>query len=1117
MNSSTLRSTLILDTPPNTPTSYLPPIAIKNHNYRMTGRSGLVSTGGAGVVASVASSGTGSGAAISMSSGQGAQDNQPIDLAQKGGGTRPQETSSSGSNIKGTLLHYTTGNVTQILTTSGTTAHVVTAKPVGRAENVGVGGQTLALVSRHSTPGALNLVSGGSGPTGNVRNPHPSMSMAASQPPAAHLTYHIPRGPAAVANMTPRSQPVATPMVRPVGQQLAPPPAMGPGPRGGVVGQRVMPVSTSGGWARTTASSVHGGNKVGGTTILPPGVTATAHMAPRSTTPSPRPPQGSTSITTYHSARPPMTPANNVRGVGTTTVRQTLTNDQLRSTVPKAVQISQPVIAQQKYGPASGGRGVGSGGNVAVTGTTLYSPGAPLVTTLPSVSLQSPGLHPPTPTIAVRITSAPVQTVSSAGQTSQAGSNIGAVSITTPSCNPATSVLTHHMTAGQRTQTEQHTVPLKTPVLRTPISAHQMGKQTQGLAFSSGPKVITQPAQGPPLALPQITGITGIAKPPVSVHSVQPTHTVTTQARQGVVAASGRVSMSGNAIPVAKVHPQQAVPSPTGNTVTIQGPAPHPTSNVPTAGPHVPAPSHSPRDGDTQTLHSVFLHRTPGGSVPGGGPGATVSGEKVVTTIAPYNISANTTYYYEAGQNAAYQVGGPIIPHTLNSSHYVPTTVAAGAFRTNSGVLPQTAATAVPDQAAPPMKPNSSPRPTILRKRNDNDGTPLKAAKNLTSALSMPPMPSPPSPKRPDSRGNGNASSGSTTISATSSPDSSLSGLQIEELETSSGGGINSGTPPNIKQEPPEDANIIAPRPLPLHSSGPPTSLDSSNTLGTNTSSPLTSDTLHISTTVRSQTGLTVLPADGLSPRKKPRKQQLNSLSSVLGSCRTGNELQEARSSEDDLDHHTKKIKKEPDEDQEGSDESSEKSSHTMPIITRRPQMSLLTSYRQSWKPRHNHFTRHTEVRPKEERRLTVNEIANQRMAMQRVNGWKVMHVSGQVEDLTDLEGEVVERLQILLTALEKRTHPRKPYKEGTKRGRVADLMKVPCCGCAVSCDTASDPGQWTRYRDDPSSRRCQDKRKGRQSSPSVRRLRERCQPVIGARQGKHSAFQDHQGSDGRS
>lgn len=59
-------------------------------------------------------------------------------------------------------------------------------------------------------------------------------------------------------------------------------------------------------------------------------------------------------------------------------------------------------------------------------------------------------------------------------------------------------------------------------------------------------------------------------------------------------------------------------------------------------------------------------------------------------------------------------------------------------------------------------------------------------------------------------------------------------------------------------------------------------------------------------------------------------------------------------------------------------------------VITNRPTMSLLSSFRQTWKPRHNHFVRHTDVKPKDERRLTVNEIANQKMALQRVNGWKV-------------------------------------------------------------------------------------------------------------------------------
>lgn len=64
---------------------------------------------------------------------------------------------------------------------------------------------------------------------------------------------------------------------------------------------------------------------------------------------------------------------------------------------------------------------------------------------------------------------------------------------------------------------------------------------------------------------------------------------------------------------------------------------------------------------------------------------------------------------------------------------------------------------------------------------------------------------------------------------------------------------------------------------------------------------------------------------------------------------------------------------------------------NTTVILTNRPTMSLLSSFRQTWKPRHNHFVRHTDVKPKDEKRMTVNEIANQKLAMQRVNGWKVM------------------------------------------------------------------------------------------------------------------------------
>lgn len=59
-----------------------------------------------------------------------------------------------------------------------------------------------------------------------------------------------------------------------------------------------------------------------------------------------------------------------------------------------------------------------------------------------------------------------------------------------------------------------------------------------------------------------------------------------------------------------------------------------------------------------------------------------------------------------------------------------------------------------------PTKITSSPRPSILRKR-DHEGSPLKAVKNLAPQLGLLPLqPQPPisPPSRPDSGGNGHSS-----------------------------------------------------------------------------------------------------------------------------------------------------------------------------------------------------------------------------------------------------------------------------------------------------------------------------------------------------------------------
>ncbi|KAK7080518.1 hypothetical protein SK128_010165 [Halocaridina rubra] len=435
----------------------------------MTGRGGLVT----------ASTGGGS---LGGSNVPADPNNQPMDLAQKTT-ARPLE---GGGIVKSgtTLVHYTTGGVAQILTTSGTNAHVVTAKPVGRTESMGVGGQTVTLLSRTSATSAaaaLNLTShghgGGTGPSvRSVSNTSCSTTAVTSASPA-HLAYHIPRGAAAVANMAaPRSQVVATPIARTAGQAVGQPGSSVTGPRGSLVGQRAVPVSSSSGWGRGIPTTAHTG-KVSGPSMHP-GVSASSlsTTVPRVSVPVQRQLGGST--TAYSAGvRPVNMPAGSIRGqTPSTAMRGMISGDSARGSGAKAVHISQPIVQPQKYGSnltgvmGSGGRTVSSGpGSTLGPAGTIYTPGNPLVTTVaggPGVSSQGSLRGQAPQTIAVRITTAPpVPSDTSSQVTSQAATSIGAIAMTSPSgATGATAgtILTHHATM-QRSQQEHH-VPLKTPI-----------------------------------------------------------------------------------------------------------------------------------------------------------------------------------------------------------------------------------------------------------------------------------------------------------------------------------------------------------------------------------------------------------------------------------------------------------------------------------------------------------------------------------------------------------------------------------------------------------------------------------------------------------------------------
>lgn len=62
----------------------------------------------------------------------------------------------------------------------------------------------------------------------------------------------------------------------------------------------------------------------------------------------------------------------------------------------------------------------------------------------------------------------------------------------------------------------------------------------------------------------------------------------------------------------------------------------------------------------------------------------------------------------------------------------------------------------------------------------------------------------------------------------------------------------------------------------------------------------------------------------------------------------------------------------------------------------------------------------------------------------------QIVHLSGQVDDLVELETDVVDRLHLLLSSLEKRTHPRKPYKVNIYRSLSISSTPCPLMGTSL-------------------------------------------------------------------
>nr|CAD7396034.1 unnamed protein product [Timema poppensis] len=506
----------------------------------------------------------------------------------------------------------------------------------------------------------------------------------------------------------------------------------------------------------------------------------------------------------------------------------------------------------------------------------------------------------------------------------------------------------------------------------TPVSRALPTQQNMGA------KVITQPAHGS-IQITQVPLSSG--KVAHSIHPVTPlqhnqgTRTVsypstTTVASSNVPGIRPITVAHPQSIPVAKVFttamgvsrsgvdlntttglPEVALPVHTIQTQPQQPPPSQQQQTLPqatsvyiqTSHRASPAPSNQTTASSvpTYTMPTTFYYEAPSGGYQVTRPYNPGSSYAVHTTTSQPLRPTNTVHTIVPSGPSVRFNPVMVVDHSRSSLPVQSSYITEGALvTTESSVLSQN------NQQTPTVsKLNASPRPSILRKR-DNEGSPMKAQKNLTpmlAALSSSPV-SPPSPRRPDSRGNGgNSSGGSTTISATSSPGLNEAG--------------EDSLPAIVKNEIVDEIEK---------------------------------------------------PPMEMSPRKKPRKQQL-----------TGNELPEPKFSDEEMEFlPEEKVR----EVKEVAATALREEPEEKVFVPKRPHISLINSYRHPWKSKHNHFIRYTDVKPKDERRPTITDLGNQKNVLQKLNGWKIFHLSTQMEDLADVETQAIEKLSAILKVMERKT-----------------------------------------------------------------------------------------------
>ncbi|XP_043926794.1 histone deacetylase complex subunit SAP130 [Protopterus annectens] len=193
---------------------------------------------------------------------------------------------------------------------------------------------------------------------------------------------------------------------------------------------------------------------------------------------------------------------------------------------------------------------------------------------------------------------------------------------------------------------------------------------------------------------------------------------------------------------------------------------------------------------------------------------------------------------------------------------------------------------------------------------------------------------------------------------------------------------------------------------------------------------------------------LTLPPGElppGASPRKKPRKQQ-HVISTEEGDMMETNSTDDEKSNQKPAVVKVEKRKSPPKEyiDEEGV--------RYVPVRPR-PPITLLRHYRNPWKAAYHHFQRYSDVRVKEEKKTTLQEIANQKGIACRAQGWKVHLCAAQLLQLTSLEHDVFTRL----SALQEGIVPKKKAASDDDLHRINELIQGNMQRCKLVMDQISE------------------------------------------------------------